>query len=392
MNTKAFDVLLVGQNPNLMMALPRLFQRAGFYVDVITTSTKFKRRPYIRQLTEASDVTALVDQCAHAIIKKQKKPYELIVVCDDKTLYDILSSDLPVNIKKKVLPVFAEKDFKHLCSKIGLSLILSEAGIRTPNFIVAENIENLTNILKNIKKPVFVKIDRSGGGSGVFEIIPNINFEYLNKIKIKFPVLVQEKIEGEIVDVSGFYQKGKLIYFTYSRLEGVVTNKFGPSWLRNYTQLAKAPPQILQELQNIGEVLGANGFINMSCIKSYQDNMHYFFEADMRPTVWITYGQYLGNDPVYAINNYFKNGKTLEKIPIINNKFPEKLLIPYIFRMKRIQVLFNKCNVFKYCDDFTKQDIINFFLQGLISSFKKNIVIFLKPHINSIIWNFITRF
>jgi hypothetical protein len=391
MNTKILDVLLVGQNPNLMMALPRLFQRSGFCVDVITTSSKLKGRPFLRKLTKVSNIRTLVEECAHAIIKKQK-PYELIVICDDKTLYEILSSNLPANIKRTALPICAEKDFKHLCSKIGLSVIFSESSIRTPNFAIAENIDILSNTLTKIEKTVFIKIDRSGGGSGVFEINPNFALEELTKIKLTFPVLVQEKIEGELIDVSGFYQNGKLIYFTYSKFDGVVTNKFGPSWLRTYTQLAKAPPQILQELKSIGEALGANGFINMSCIKSSQDNMHYFFEADMRPTVWITYGQYLGNDPVFAINNYFKNGKTLEKLPLLNSKFPEKALIPYIFRMKRWHILFNKYSVFKYCDDFTKRDIVNYFWQGLIFSIKKNIVTFLKPYISTKIWNVIKRF
>jgi len=49
--------------------------------------------------------------------------------------------------------------------------------------------------------------------------------------------LVQKKIEGTELDLSGFYREGKLIYFTHSKIEKVSQNKFGPSLLRTYEQI-----------------------------------------------------------------------------------------------------------------------------------------------------------
>jgi hypothetical protein len=43
------QALLVGENVELMIAVPTLLSRAGFAVDVITNSYIFKKHPAIRE-------------------------------------------------------------------------------------------------------------------------------------------------------------------------------------------------------------------------------------------------------------------------------------------------------------------------------------------------------
>ena len=53
---------------------------------------------------------------------------------------------------------------------------------------------------------------------------------------LTFPLLLPEKIEGDTIDASGFYRGGRLVHFTYSRMDEFVDGPFGPSSVRTYTQ------------------------------------------------------------------------------------------------------------------------------------------------------------
>jgi hypothetical protein len=64
-------------------------------------------------------------------------------------------------------------------------------------------------------------------------------------------------------------------------------------------------------LSKIGLALGANGFVSIGCIKRDSDKQYYFFEADMRPNVWIEYPKYFDDDPALLIKKYFQTGKFL---------------------------------------------------------------------------------
>ena len=89
------QALLVGENVELMIAVPTLLSRAGFVVDVITNSYIFKKHPAIRDFV----FVANPDDIARVAFEKNSNDYSLIVIGDDNTLKKILNSDLSVEEK-----------------------------------------------------------------------------------------------------------------------------------------------------------------------------------------------------------------------------------------------------------------------------------------------------
>ncbi len=343
--------LLVGHGSDLMVFLPSLLNRAGFLViDVISIDKLVTKSKFISSHEKASNFNDVIEK----LRLRNVDSYDLIVIAEDDYLKAVKNSDFSLEKKLKILPINNEKNFEHIFSKIGLSRVLSSNKINTPEFLVANNFAQAIDNSKKLGYPFFVKIDSGNGGSGVFECRNFSNLDAINKEVFNFPVLMQKKIEGTELDLSGFYRDGKLIYFTYSTIKDVVSNKFGPSVLRQYLQLGIVEKELLLEMSDLGRALGADGFVTISCMHSNLDNKRYFIEADMRPNVWVEFSRFFGDDPAIRISRWFSNKEFMTKLPEINLKYPKKMLLPYFYRMSKGDILCNRYKVFKYLplDDF----------------------------------------
>lgn len=310
--------------------------------------------------------------------------YDLIVIGDDETLLDIANSSLSLDLKQQVLPISSLDGLRHLYSKIGLSKILKKFGIKTPNYQIANSEAEVIALSDGAHYPLLLKIDSSGGGGGVF--LCNSKKDLFSHLKsYVYPLLLQDFIDGDLLDLSAFYQNGQLIYFTYSKFERTTGGKFGPSSVRSYKQLATVPKEIFEELQGLGTALNAHGFVNISAIHSKEDNKNYYFEADMRPNVWVDYGKHIGNDAAIALKNYFYEGTPLKYPQTLNPDFPNSILIPYILRLSFFELIMNKHNCSDFIFDYSHIALIIF--TKINHGLAKLSHILIKPIIPSRAWS-----
>ncbi len=341
---KTRNALIIGEHNDLTFALPTLFHRAGFNVDIITSNPLFKHSRFIRNYDLIADRSLIPSKA----VEKNLDDYDFIVVSDDLNLKIILESDITLEQKLKLLPITDKQNLEHIYSKIGLSRVLSKGNVSTPEFEVVDSFDGAINAAEKLGYPVMVKIDRCGGGGcGVFECKNVLDFDLLNKEIFNSPLLIQKKIIGTELDLSALYRNGKLIHFSYSKIEKVVMNQFGPSSVRTYHQLGTLDKKIFLEMMQLGKVLGADGFATISCLHSDEDNKRYFIEADMRPNVWVEFSKFLGDDPAMRIINWCVARQTLT-YPAINKKYPTQLLMPYFLRLSFSEILRNRYNVWKY--------------------------------------------
>lgn len=338
------EALLIGGTwPDVMLTALGLLTRAGFAADVISTSTHLKRNKSMRDYFLAEKNDLLVKTA----LEKIKKKYAIVVVGDDPALGAILNSNLSNEEKLKLIPVLSIENLDHVCSKIGLSSALDKNGIRCPDYLIANNEQELKNSVHILSYPIFIKIDSSSGGVGVFECLNDSDLEIsLHKLHT-YPVLVQKKIEGHEVSMEVFYQKGELIHFSCSTLEKSLY-KYGPTSLRRFVQLAFLDKKIFDQLRLIGKALGADGFVNMSSIQCDKDQELYFIEADMRPNLWCDHSRYFGDDLARIIQRYFSTGKTLKYPHRLNPEYPEKILISHYSRLTLKDLIVNRYRIWKH--------------------------------------------
>ena len=339
------DALLIGGAwPELMMTVLNLLTRTGFTVDMISTNPLFKKSRSVRHYFLAKEDDVLLKIASEKI----KGKYALVVIGDDPTLGKILDSDLSTDQKLALLPVTSKQHFSHVFSKIGLSKVFKENGLLTPDFRIASNAHELKNAARELGHPLFIKVDSSSGGAGIIESASSDDLdEAIGRIKA-FPVLMQKKIEGVEVSMEAFYQDGKLIHFAYSTQEKY-QYRFGPTLVRRYVQLSQVDQKVFDDLRSLGSALGAHGFVNISSIRSSLDGKLYFFEADMRPNLWLAHPRYFGDDPAIAIRNHFSTtGAALEHPYPFDARYPREILLSHALRMGLGDLVLNRYQVWKH--------------------------------------------
>jgi hypothetical protein len=338
------EALLIGGCwPDLMMTALGLLTRAGFIADVISTNAFFKRNRAIRDYFLAEKDDLLLKIASEQI----KKKYTLVVIGDDPTLGKILRSNLSPEEKLALLPVVSDQHFAHIFSKVGLSQAFRRHGLLTPDFRIANDEHELKDVLRELGHPVFIKVDSSSGGTGVFENSCEDGHEnHADTIKT-YPLLVQKKISGIEVSMEAFYQNSNLIHFAYSTQEKY-KYKFGPTLVRRYAQLSLLKEKVFDDLRLLGVALGAHGFVNISSIRSELDGKLYFFEADMRPNLWINHPRYFGDDPATVIRRYFLTGAAMGYPYPFNPRYPREILLSHALRAGPGSLALNRYGVWRH--------------------------------------------
>ena len=367
-------LLIGGYWPEVMEVTFGLLVRAGFTVDVISNSTAFRKSGAMREYVLAKKRDLLVKTAAEKI----KQGYALVVVGDDATLGVILNSDLSHEEKLRLLPVLSGKNFGHIFSKIGLSLALNENGISTPDYRIARDEEELNSSARTLGYPVLVKLDSSAGGLGVFECLGGPDVEALGKTLIRYPVLVQRKMAGAEVALEAFYRDGELVHFAYSVPEKA-KYRFGPTSVRSYRQLASLEKQVFDELGLLGKALGAHGFASIGCIHSVQDGKRYYFEADMRPNLWIDHSRYLGEDWAAVIARHFAAGSGMKPSYALNPQYPNPILISHYLRLSLGDLALNRYQVWRYLPGNFLYAIVQYRILARIVLLMRTVYRFLLP-------------
>ena len=370
------DALIICNDTHLSWFLPYLLARSGFTVDVIAKTGVFKKSAYVRKLFLVPHEEQVGN---HAVRHVEQNPnkYTWIIPCEDQILLDVLRANTSDDIKLKILPVMSKKDFSHLYSKTRLAEIFRANGIPAPHFENAHSLQEAQEKAKRLRFPILVKRDSSCGGQGVYACGDADDLEKLSAVFDGAPVLLQEEIAGTPADLSALFFEEKLVHFSYSAAHRWLP-QFGPSVVRDYVPTDAIPKTVVYELQKIGKALGANGYVNISCIKQ-DDGKRYYFEADMRPNVWQDYTTYIGDDQATYIRHWFETRKTINPDRFCLESITTKAIrLPYFLRLKRHQILLNRYNVRKYIPMHDRALVKHLLLQYLILrpliSFAKRII------------------
>ena len=340
------EALVIARTTSPAWDILHLLSRAGFSVDIVTTSRYLGLSRFARAVHTVSADQALATS-AYDIVRIRTNPYDWVMATDDQTLRALAQLQWPPGMRLKFLPSTTPKNLPHLCSKIGLSRVLSTGGIRTPPFRIARNHEEAIEAAKAIGYPVMLKVDFSGGGQGVHECAKEADIVALRRLFTELPLLVQKKIEGTVLDLSAIYFDGELVHFTCSTLDRTL-GRFGVSVVRTYYPLALVDDETFTELSALGNVLGASGFVNITCIEATDGTRHYI-EADMRPNAWADFSRFFGEDAAPRIRDWFGNHVRLAKGNAARADARQApMTIPHFLRLGSWELLTNRYRVWRF--------------------------------------------
>ncbi len=336
--------LVMADRMELTHALLEVLADAGFAIDCVSIRVKNKQLGHIDRFYYESSYGALLQR---SVALAKQHSYAVVAASNDKVLKCITDAELPDADKLLLLPVTGAQHLHHLASKVGLSHALSRHGVPTPEFAVAHDAAGLHAAAARVGYPLVVKGDFSGGGNQVFKCV---NADELTRVARHFrayPALLQQFIDGELASIEAFFQQGQLLHFAYSEvLEYQCDQRFAPSSLRRFLRRDQLAPGFEADLENLGHALGANGFANVTAIRT-PGGQHYFFEADMRPTVWIGYPRLFGDSLAAKMARHFGIGAKPNKPPAPADH--ASMIFCYPPRLPLWKIVFNRHRAWEYC-------------------------------------------
>ena len=284
----------------------------------------------------------------------------MVVPCDDDLVREVRDAAIDDATKCLLLPIAGPEHLGHVGSKVGLARALEKAGVPAPRFAVVESADALVAACEGLGYPLVVKVDESGGGQGVFACGSRAEAEALAARPIRLPLLVQELIDGDLLDLSGFFRGGRPVHFVYNRYLKNVGSPFGVSKLRRYTRLSALDRELFEDLVHFSLALGLDGFVNISSLRRSVDGRLLFIEADLRPNVWVEASRLFGDDPAPAIRAAVDTGGVLAWPPP-REPGPPTVDLPYPFRMGAFELLSNRHGVWRTFGEHDPVDLIRYF-------------------------------
>lgn len=305
----AFPVLVVGEPCPYLRSIVRLLHRAGATCDVLTMNPRKRPTGPVRHTLRAG--IGDDGDWMTAALRWHGVHGGRVVLSSDGHLRVVRDSTLSPADQSRLLGITGPQHLGHVGSKVGLAEALARAGLPQPAFRTAAGIGELPGACAEIGFPAVVKVDRSGGGEGVFVCRCPADVQDLVPRLPPGPLLIQEWVDGDTIDLSGFFGGGRPVHFVHARFLATVTGPFSPSKVRRYTHPSSFGRALFDALSALAWALGLDGFANITAMRRHADGAMLFTEADVRPNVWVETSRHMGDDPAPAIRRYLEHGETM---------------------------------------------------------------------------------
>lgn len=293
--------LLVSKyNWDATVEIPYLFYKAGYKVHIYCPSNSWLTySSFYNDHFNASDNDDLFISDLISLIDKHQ--FDWVQLVEDPLIDFVKRKVTDTSLLLKLLPIKNPEAFDILSSKIGFSSYFFQKKIATPQFRKFINGIDAIDQLSDLNYPVLNKYDLSWGGT---DMSISRNYEELS-VKLKsIPdnaiLLIQEYIDGEEIRLDALFYKGKLWNLFCAKVLTNTKNRFSYTTRRAYYEYSA----LNEILANIGELIGAHGFANITFIRDDKTGIHHLIEIDMRPNSWMAYSQYLSKyDFVYCLRH-----------------------------------------------------------------------------------------
>lgn len=346
--------LVVGNPRYLLRSVVRLLTRAGVRCDCMVGNPRLFGSAMVGRRIPLGPAPGWID----AAIAWVSETGGIVVPCEDRLVRQIRDAPLDDSSKCRLLPVTGPDHLAHVGSKVGLARALAAAGIPSPRFAAVAPGDDLLRACDGIGYPLVVKVDESGGGEWVFRCATRDEALALAARSLRRPLLVQEWIEGDVVDLSGFFQGGRPVHFMHAEFLGTVRGRFGPSKVRRFTHPAGIDRSVFEAVTSVGRVLGLDGFANLTAIRSPHDGRLSWIEADLRPNVWVEATRLLGDDPAVPIGQSLASATGRGWPGPRPARVRPTVDLPYPFRMRTWELLCNRHGVWRTFGEHSPADLV----------------------------------
>lgn len=287
-------------NSEVSAEIPFLLKRAGCFVGIYSLKDSWMlKNAYWNEWHPAGETPETFGEELYALLRREKYDW---VICGDDDSLRVVEDSVPDDLAPQIIPLSKLEHRGLIGSKAGLSRILDRCSIPTPPFAIYRGGTGAEEA-EEVSFPLLLKVDRSGGGRGIF-LCKNQDdvAEALKRLPFskKQNLVFQKYIAGDNISVEALYRKGELIMYAASHVLSTLGNEFSVSSSRRYGRYSE-----LQELlRTIGKSLGFHGFCSFTFMREAATGTYYLVEADLRTHAWFSYSRFAGADFSLGIRRF----------------------------------------------------------------------------------------
>ncbi|MBP6869250.1 MAG: ATP-grasp domain-containing protein, partial [Candidatus Pacebacteria bacterium] len=285
--------------------IPYLFAKAGCTVEAFCTADSWLIKgsyTTVWHKTEAKDPESYAKGLVDLL---STHSFDWIVLTNDYALRAINDYITDDELALRILPISNAKNRPLVGSKAALSTLSALHHIPTPPFVVYTSDTDIEQAVDTVGLPLLLKIDRSGGGRGLFFCTnKQMVYDAINTLTEKelHNLVLQKYIVGTNVAVEALYREGKLIAYSHATIHKNAIDEFGVSISRIYSPA----PEIKALLSEIGESFSFDGFCSYTFMREKSTGTHFLVEADLRTHAWFVLSQNAGVDFSEGIRTYLQ--------------------------------------------------------------------------------------
>ena len=374
--TSVPPILVVGAPMPHLHSLVRLLHRSGAACDFLTTNPRLRPTgPVRRTLRRGVDVD---EDWMVAALRWREGHGGRIMLGDDGLLSAVRDSALSPEDQARLLGVIGPGHLDHVGSKAGLAEACTRGGVPQPRYRVASGACELTEVCEAVGYPAVVKLDRSGGGDGVFVCRSAADTDALADRLPSGRLLIQEWVDGETIDLSGFFGAGRPVHFVHAEFLETVGGPHAPSKRRRYTHPGALGPEVFEAVATLAGAIGLDGVANVTAMRRRDDGALLFIEADLRPNVWVEMSRHMGDDPAPSLRAWFERGETMARPRPPSG--PATLEIAYLFRLAAREAWLNRHGAWRQFADHDPWRVVRFLAGGRINGCVRAIARRLRRH------------
>ncbi len=292
-------VLLVASTWTNLPEMPYVIRQAGFAVDILCRKTNISRHSgFLDRWIDAGETWQ--DLFEKLIELDRSGAYAHILLGEDAILWRIYTQPIP---ELDHLSPVREANARPMLAKIGFSQLCKGLGLRTPEFVILNSIEEADTVAEQLGFPLVTKINYSAAGEGV-QVFQDREayFAYLSTYRFGQPLLVQKFIDGELISVEALFRDGQLLQYVCS-IDADAT--LGPSTKRRYVPRLQ---EVVEFLEPLAKFARLNCFTNITFVREFSSGQLFLIEVDPRPNKWAPYGHWFGADFSDAFRLFMGDG------------------------------------------------------------------------------------
>ncbi|MFC0351166.1 SapC family protein [Undibacterium danionis] len=305
---KVPKVLLVTYDWSTLLEAAYLVKQAGCAVDILCPekSPCLLNSYYDYWIDAGGDMDSLLSKLTTLV---KTNYYDYVLIGDDPILWRIYRDQIAD--LWHLLPLRNPAAFSIL-HKMGFAEHCRSHQIISPNFYCLRSAADAEQALAALGLPIVLKDNYSNGGQGVSIISELAEYHaFIAAYDFEEVLFAQQYIDGELCTVDALYRDGELLQIASAVVDH--PSDIDPSTKRTYIP---DDGDFVAIAKQFGRSTGMHGFVNMSLMREVSTGKLYLFEADPRPTKWISYAKWFGRD----LSEAFKVFMGLADLSTIQNR------------------------------------------------------------------------